>query len=400
MLNLSIDSPLFLSLLILGPIFYSIRLPARDFCLLLINSGIFVITMGSIESAIWATLFMGIPYIYVLLSRKKQILVSPFVAISVAMFVYLKGYNWIIQPITGGGEVRVIPILGLSYILFRQIDILIQCDAKRVEHVKPIDYINYTLSFWMILSGPIQRYQDYICSKGQRAPDFNWKFSLKHFHRAINGMIKVFIVSVFLKNISDASFALLSKNGFSLIPFLKLFYSYPLFVYINFSGYCDIVISFGALAGVKIPENFNKPYLARNMIEFWNRWHISLSEWIRDFIYQPLLKVIMTKGPKRLMHSYQYVVFFVTFIVVGVWHGNKLNFLVFGCLHGLGITLSLFYRNKLKKSLGKKGMKKYNSNNLVAALEIFVCMHYVFFTFLFFEYKFEEMIRVLSSILS
>ena len=105
-----------------------------------------------------------------------------------------------------------------------------------------------------------------------------------------------------------------------------VFYFYPIYLYFNFAGYCDIVIAASRFFGMKLPENFNRPYLARNVIEFWTRWHITLGTWIRDYLFMPMYKPVVERWPKRAP-SLAWIFYFLAFVVAGAWHGGTANFL-------------------------------------------------------------------------
>jgi D-alanyl-lipoteichoic acid acyltransferase DltB (MBOAT superfamily) len=289
--------------------------------------------------------------------------------------------------------------LGISYILFRQIDFLLQYQADKIEKIHFILYVNYLLSFWTILSGPIQRYRDFIHHfDSAQVTDFNWEKHLKLFHRMANGLIKIVIISYLLKNQSDKAFTALSNGEYSLVLFLYWLYGYPLYVYLNFSGYCDVIIASAAYSGFSIPENFDRPYLSRNMIEFWNRWHITLSQWVRDFIYQPVFKKLLTSAFKNKLLLSQYISLFITFFIVGIWHGTTINYVIFGLLHGLGMVFSLGYRDVTKKLLGKKKFKTYSTHKGIQVIEIVICLNFVCFTFLFFEYDIQLVFNILGGL--
>ena len=121
-----------------------------------------------------------------------------------------------------------------------------------------------------------------------------------------------------------------------LAEFPVVFYFYPLYLYFNFAGYCDIVIAAARLFGMKLPENFNRPWLARNPIEFWTRWHITLGTWIRDYLFMPMYKPVVERWPKRAQ-SLAWIFYFLAFVVAGVWHGTTLNFLFLRNLAGHGM---------------------------------------------------------------
>ena len=186
--------------------------------------------------------------------------------------------------------------------------------------------------------------------------------------------------------LSDHAYAHLVSSP-SLLYLLGIFYCFPLYVYFNFSGYCDIVIGMARWAGFIVPENFDRPYLSRDMIDMWARWHITLSQWVRDYVYQPLFKFFLSGPLRNYLSASQYVSIFITFFLVGIWHGTTLNFVVFGLLQGIGMAFSMIYRDICKKRLGKERYASFYNNKWVENGERFVALHFWCFTFLFFQYR-------------
>jgi D-alanyl-lipoteichoic acid acyltransferase DltB (MBOAT superfamily) len=131
--------------------------------------------------------------------------------------------------------------------------------------------------------------------------------------------------------------------------------AYTGYLYFNFSGYMDIVIAVGALFNQQLPENFNKPFAARSFLEFWNRWHMTLSEWFKIYLFTPLMRVLATNFQSPSMLPYLGVfAFFVTFLVMGVWHGTTLVFVIYGLLMGAGASVNKMWQVQLGQGLGKK----------------------------------------------
>jgi D-alanyl-lipoteichoic acid acyltransferase DltB (MBOAT superfamily) len=145
--------------------------------------------------------------------------------------------------------------------------------------------------------------------------------------------------------------------------------SYPFFLYCNFSGYIDIVIGIARLIGISLPENFDRPFSADSFISFWSRWHITLSTWLKSYVYNPLLMLLMRRFPAdSLAPVWGVIAFFVTFFLVGAWHGRTSSFLFFGVLQGLGVSINKIYEIVLTSRLGRKRAKALNSNGIYIAI--------------------------------
>ncbi|MCB4757547.1 MAG: hypothetical protein LHV69_11060, partial [Elusimicrobia bacterium] len=130
---------------------------------------------------------------------------------------------------------------------------------------------------------------------------------------------------------------------------------FTLYMYLNFSGYMDIVIGCGTLLGMSLPENFNKPFSASNFLDFWSRWHITLSQWFKTYVFNPLLKSLKYKWGGRSYSNYlASISFFATFLLMGLWHGTTLVFLFYGFFLGFGTSFNKFYQVALTGFFGKE----------------------------------------------
>jgi alginate O-acetyltransferase complex protein AlgI len=129
---------------------------------------------------------------------------------------------------------------------------------------------------------------------------------------------------------------------------------YPLYLYANFSGYCDVVIALGRLFSLDLPENFDRPFSATNFIEFWSRWHITLSTWLKTYVYSPLMMLMRLSDRPAAASGFNAFALFVTFFLVGAWHGQTSEFLFFGVLQGGGVAGNKLYQTAMTQALGRK----------------------------------------------
>lgn len=152
--------------------------------------------------------------------------------------------------------------------------------------------------------------------------------------------------------------------------------AYFLYLYCNFSGFCDIAIGGAGLMKLKVAENFDNPLIARNLKDFWNRWHISLSHYMRDVVFSPLSKSLVGAwGPARSNHAIAAAIF-VVFLLVGVWHGVGWNYVAFGALHAFGLVANHYYTIALKRRLGKTGFAAYNQNRAIHVAAVALTFSY------------------------
>jgi D-alanyl-lipoteichoic acid acyltransferase DltB (MBOAT superfamily) len=169
-----------------------------------------------------------------------------------------------------------------------------------------------------------------------------------------------------------------------------------LYLYLNFSGFCDMAIGAAALIGIAVPENFENPLAARNMREFWNRWHITLSVWMRDVVFSPLSKFLVGKfGVKLADHAIALTITAV-FLLVGIWHGCGWNFVAFGAAQALGVITVHYYTISLKKRLGRDGYKTYNENCWIHAIATVITFIYFAVSLVFFACTFDQIKQILA----
>jgi D-alanyl-lipoteichoic acid acyltransferase DltB (MBOAT superfamily) len=227
--------------------------------------------------------------------------------------------------------------------------------------IEPWSFLNYTCNFLTMVSGPIQRYEDFRRgeqSLGQAlAPDVVYG----SFSRMIVGFVKVSVISATANYLFQfiSAHVLDANDTMSLVTFTAYYAAaaaaYTGYLYYNFSGYMDIVIAIGALFNQQLPENFNKPFAARSFLDFWNRWHMTLSEWFKIYLFTPLMRVLATRFTSAAVLPYLGVfAFFVTFLVMGVWHGTTLVFVIYGLLMGAGAGVNKMWQVKVGQALGKK----------------------------------------------
>jgi alginate O-acetyltransferase complex protein AlgI len=251
--------------------------------------------------------------------------------------------------------------VGLSYILFRILHIMVDVrSGDLVERIGPLAFFRFTCNFLCFVSGPIQRYQDFNATDGKAAIQLDPSRVYEAFSRIATGYVKFVIIAA----TADYAFTYLSPQLLQAtsLPFVKLcaVYAavaslYTVYLYFNFSGYMDIVIGIGSLLGQSLPENFDKPFSARSFLEFWQRWHMTLSQWFKLYLFNPLLMFLMTWVPSPALTSYLGVLaFFITFGVMGVWHGTTAVFVIYGLLMGAGASINKLWQVACTERLGKK----------------------------------------------
>lgn len=283
----------------------------------------------------------------------------------ITIFVWFKRYSLISFVPTLFGN--IFTTIGLSYILFRILHLVIDVAQGSIRTPGFMSYLSYSTFFLNFVSGPIQRYPDFAEQSARRPAPLKYQEVYASIGRVIVGYFLIIPVSVATSALSK-KFTLLfydavNTNGimsYDVWGVLAIAAAVQLVnLFVNFSGYMHIVIGIGRLAGFHLPENFNHPFRSENFLDFWARWHITLSDWFKFYLFNPFLKVLVNKwGNPKSTPYLGAVAFFVTFLIIGVWHGTSLNFVFVGILFGLGVSINKIWQIEISKRLGKNRYKE------------------------------------------
>jgi D-alanyl-lipoteichoic acid acyltransferase DltB (MBOAT superfamily) len=254
-------------------------------------------------------------------------------------------------------------------------------------------YLSYQLSFFTVTAGPIQRYNDFrkYWEEVDLTPS-ETRDSLLLWIRILSGMIKIGVLGALANSAFSGA---LPRYEYGLTAFFTCLYAYPAYLYLNFSGYTDVMIGVAGLLGFRLPENFNKPFLARNVLDFWDRWHISLTHWIRDYVFMSSYKAAATHFPTAARY-WSYILLFFALFVAGIWHGTTDGFVLFGILNGLGAAATRAYGDVLRATLGRSGLHAYMTNPLIRCVAVGVTLHYVCICQLFFAMDVDRALALLK----
>jgi D-alanyl-lipoteichoic acid acyltransferase DltB (MBOAT superfamily) len=328
--------------------------------------------------------------------RSPAVLISCLIVLTAA-FVYLRGYTLggasaPAQPASAG----IVAIAGLSFLFFKMIHVVVDAASGSIGDLSLGRYLNYCLNFTTVLMGPIQRYQDFSSQwTGETAEPPGFERYLDAANRVLRGFVKAFVLAPVI-----APHVL--KHG---LPFERMgageillgIYAFYVFLYLDFSGYCDIVIGVGVLMGVRPPENFQFPFLARDVSAYWLRVHRSLTTWLTDYVFTPCYRFALTaRGLGQSAFAALAVSLLVTMIVAGVWHGTTLNFLIFGLVHGIALVVVRGYEHVMVKQMGRAAFRRFTERPVVTVAAIFLTYNFTSFAYLFFVLDVEESVRVVE----
>jgi len=269
--------------------------------------------------------------------RPPRKLILTFGIISnVALLAYFKYADFLIENLNYIPDVQVDALnlalpLAISFFTFQQIAYLV--DSYKLE-TKEYDFLNYAVfvSFFpQLIAGPIVHHKEMM-------PQFdNNRSKIINYQNVLMGLF-IFSIGLFKKVVIADSLAVWVSSGFDVATTLNFFeawavsLSYTFQLYFDFSGYVDMAIGLGLLFNIKLPINFNSPYKATNIQDFWRRWHMTLSRFLRDYVYIPL-------GGNRVGPFRVYFNLLATFVIGGIWHGAGWTFIFWGFLHGMALVI-------------------------------------------------------------
>ena len=272
-------------------------------------------------------------------------------------------------PFSGFFGSVVLPI-GLSFYILRAISYNI--DIYRGEIKPTVSLLNFSvyISFFpQLLSGPIARPKEFLVqleNGGSKTID-NLQ---EYFVMILGGLFKKVVIASYLSMATGNVFSV--PQNHSPIAVLLAIYAYAVIIYCDFSGYSDMAIGIAGLMGFQSPPNFAAPYAALSVQDFWRRWHISLSSWLRDYVYIPL-------GGNRKGKARKYLNSLLTMLISGIWHGTGLNYLVWGGLHGIGLAVNQIEKDYLtvnQQNRFTRAIKKFSGWFVTFN---FICFSWVFF---------------------
>jgi alginate O-acetyltransferase complex protein AlgI len=234
--------------------------------------------------------------------------------------------------------------LGFSYVAFRLIHSLRDRLSGKLPDLSMQDFINYIILFPAFTAGPIDRVQ-HFSQELRRMQGLNSDRLFEGFRRITWGALKKFALADAL-----AIFALGPSNAIQTTSvgwLWLLLYAYSFRLFFDFSGYTDIAIGLGILMGIKLPENFDQPYLKQNLTAFWNSWHMTLAQWFRAYFFNPVTRLLRTSRRHLPLPLILLTGQMGTMLLIGLWHGVSWNFAIWGAWHGIG----LFFHNRWSEAL-------------------------------------------------
>jgi len=263
--------------------------------------------------------------------------------------------------------------LGFSYLALRLLHTLRDQTTGRLPALSLQEYVTYVIFFPAFTAGPIDRAERFVRDLRAARP-LTAVHVVEGGTRIIFGLFKKFVLADSLAIIAlNSTNALQVKSCFWL---WILLYAYAAQIYLDFSGYTDIAIGIGRLAGIELPENFDRPYLKPNIVSFWNSWHITMAKWFRAYYFNPLTRFFLRSKHKLLPWMVIFLAQLSTMALIGLWHGVTWNFLVWGIWHGMGLYIHNRWVAFLKARSHVLPPSLFSSRGL-KALSVLLTFHFV-----------------------
>ncbi len=263
--------------------------------------------------------------------------------------------------------------IGASFLFLRLVHLAVE--ATRGLELDWLDYLNFLLLFPAYLAGPIDRFarfRDDLCRA--REPDARRVYHASL--RVVEGLFKRQVAALALTPFALSE--LLDADAARLPPWKLLIALFAFFgkLYFSFSGYTDVAIGASGLMGIDLPENFNRPYKARNIAEFWHRWHITFFEWLRDYLYFPLAHRLVA-GRRLGATTAAAIAIAATVVFAAVWHGFGWHLVLYGAYHAAGLLIFFAYARLLERQLSPKALSRYRSSLAVQGLSTALTLAFV-----------------------
>jgi D-alanyl-lipoteichoic acid acyltransferase DltB (MBOAT superfamily) len=255
------------------------------------------------------------------------------------------GLRSVVEQATASASALDIRWLGFSYVAFRLIHTLRDRQGGKLPGVSLADYVNYIIFFPSFSAGPLDRLPRFV--KDLQKPLLFFSPELgQAFYRLTIGIFKKFALAdtLSLLALSPHNAAQLQPGAWAWI----LVYAYAFQIYFDFAGYTDIAIGLGQILGVNLPENFNRPYLKPNLTQFWNNWHMTLTQWFRAYFFNPFTRSLRSRYRSLGAAWIVLITQLSTMLLIGLWHGVTWNFVLWGLWHGLGMFVQNRFTDWMK----------------------------------------------------
>lgn len=301
--------------------------------------------------------------------------------------IFLSILPLVINKVFALTSLHLLAFIGISYMSFKTIQIMLEIsDGLIKEKISVKDYLQFLLFFPTVSAGPIDRSRRFLKEINEVMPRKEYlELAGNGVYRIVLGLLYKVVLSTYVYQM------LLALNNTGTVVYsIKYMYLYTLYLFFDFAGYSLMAVGSSNILGIQTPMNFNKPFLSVDIKDFWTRWHITLSTWLRDFVFsRVLMQVIRKKWFKNRLHNATYA-YMVNMLVMGFWHGLSVSYIVYGFYHGALMAGFEVYQKK------STFYKKNKNKNWYKLLSWFVTIHLVMIGFFIFS---GELYKILLTIL-
>lgn len=294
----------------------------------------------------------------------------------------------VVNKVFATTQLHLLAFIGISYMSFKTIQIMLEIsDGLIKEKISVKDYLQFLLFFPTVSSGPIDRSRRFLKEINEVMPRKDYlELAGDGIYRIVLGLLYKVVLSTYVYQILLA----LSNTG-TVVYSIKYMYLYTLYLFFDFAGYSLMAVGSSNVLGIQTPMNFNKPFLSIDIKDFWTRWHITLSTWLRDFVFsRVLMQVIRKKWFKNRLHNAAYA-YMVNMLVMGFWHGISVSYIAYGFYHGILMSGFEIYQKK------STFYKKHKNKTWYKLISWFVTMNLVMVGFFIFS---GEPYKIIMAILS
>ena len=281
-----------------------------------------------------AVINLGLGKLLIMSDRRRRAVLVTGIVLNLLVLFFYKYLFWVVSSATEWLSLSPVPHihdralpLGISFFTFHAVSYLVDLYKGKIGPHTGLDFLTYYFMFPHLVAGPIVRFSDVQADiDGRDASGFDRSLFVWGVWRFIIGLNKKVLIANSVAPIADLAFHNLTGSVSMGTAWLGMV-AYTVQIYFDFSGYSDMAIGLAAMAGIRFHENFNAPYTSVSIRDFWRRWHISLSSWLRDYVYIPL-------GGSRCSTAKLYRNLLIVFLLCGIWHGAQSTFVLWGLFHG------------------------------------------------------------------
>ena len=283
--------------------------------------------------------------------------------------------------------VKSVAIVGISFMGFKVIHFYVDWRAGEIERAEPGEVLAWLFFFPAVIAGPIQRFQDWQAQRMSAPAWVGWQQITEGLQRILIGLFLKFVLGDTIYGLSIEAMNVEVLATASTWQLALGAGCYSLYLYWDFAGYSHIAIGSALFWGIRLPENFRHPFAARNLAEFWNRWHITFSQLLRDYLFYPLsLRIRRQSWSRRFPLLALCIPPVVTFLLAGIWHGAAIGFVIYGLIHGVGLAVVSLLKRKKPTS---RFACWWAQSRIGYAGGMLITFTYVSFSFIFFCLPFQ-----------